>query len=156
MADPNEMPETAALSESTVEQTVAQVMPINEDTLLVLQLFDQMDATAPLMRLIIAAVIGLAIVPVSLALCRGFGIYCVVAECESQVFTLFGKVLGTIDEPGLRFPVVEFGPRALLIPFFGKRHRVNTALRQHYLRGQMVNSEEGTPMGVGRWYLSNT
>jgi small-conductance mechanosensitive channel len=57
MADPNEMPETGAVSESTVEQTVAQVMPINEDTLLVLQLFDQMDATAPLMRLIIAGVI---------------------------------------------------------------------------------------------------
>jgi hypothetical protein len=29
---------------------------------------------------------------------------------------------------------------------------VSTALRQHYLRSQMVNSEEGTPMGVGIWY----
>ncbi len=29
---------------------------------------------------------------------------------------------------------------------------MSTALRQHYLRGQMVNSEEGTPMGVGIWY----
>jgi hypothetical protein len=25
-------------------------------------------------------------------------------------------------------------------------------MRQHYLRSQMVNSEEGTPMGVGIWY----
>ena len=57
MADPNEMPETDVVSESTVEQTVAQVIPINDDTLLILQLFDQMDATAPLMRFIIAAVI---------------------------------------------------------------------------------------------------
>jgi hypothetical protein len=39
-----------------------------------------------------------------------------------------------------------------LIPFFGKRNVVSTALRQHYLRGQMINSEEGTPMGVGLWY----
>ncbi|WP_277949330.1 hypothetical protein [Chromatium okenii] len=34
------------------------------------------------------------------------------------------------------------------MPFFGKRYRVSTSLRQHYLRDQMVNSEEGTPMGV--------
>jgi hypothetical protein len=40
----------------------------------------------------------------------------------------------------------------MLIPFFGKRYVVSTALRQHYLRSQMVNSEEGTPMGVGIWY----
>ncbi|MCH5372536.1 MAG: SPFH/Band 7/PHB domain protein [Planctomycetes bacterium] len=92
------------------------------------------------------------IIPIGLAVCRGFGIYTVVRECEAQVFTLFGKVIGTIDEPGLRLPVVEFGAKALLIPFFGKRHVVSTALRQHYLRGQMVNSEEGTPMGVGIWY----
>ncbi len=106
----------------------------------------------PIFEIVIPAVIGLFVVPIGLALCRGFGIYTVVRECESQVFTLFGKVIGTIDEPGLRLPVMEFGPRALLIPFFGKRHAVSTALRQHYLRGQMVNSEEGTPMGVGIWY----
>jgi regulator of protease activity HflC (stomatin/prohibitin superfamily) len=104
------------------------------------------------MEIILPAIFGLMIVPIGLALCRGFGIYTIVRECESQVFTLFGKVIGTIDEPGLRFPVAVFGPRALLIPFFGRRHVVSTALRQHYLRGQMVNSEEGTPMGVGIWY----
>jgi hypothetical protein len=48
--------------------------------------------------------------------------------------------------------MAKFGPRALLLPFFGKRHVVSSALRQHYLRSQMVNSEEGTPMGVGIWY----
>jgi regulator of protease activity HflC (stomatin/prohibitin superfamily) len=102
--------------------------------------------------IIIPAVLGLVTIPIGLAICRGFGIYTVVRECESQVFTLFGKVLGTIDQPGLQWPVAQFGARALLIPFFGKRHVVSTALRQHYLRGQMVNSEEGTPMGVGIWY----
>lgn len=105
-----------------------------------------------LFELILPAVVGLAFVPMLLSIARGLGIYAVVNECEAQVFTLFGRVLGTIDEPGLHFPVANFGATALLMPFFGKRSKVSTALRQHYLRGQMVNSEEGTPMGVGIWY----
>jgi regulator of protease activity HflC (stomatin/prohibitin superfamily) len=104
------------------------------------------------MDIVLPAFFGLIVVPLVLSLGRGFGIYTVVRECEAQVYTLFGRVIGTISEPGLRFPIVEFGLGALLIPFFGKRHVVSTALRQHYLRGQMVNSEEGTPMGVGIWY----
>ena len=83
---------------------------------------------------------------------RFFGLYSCVQECEAQVDTLFGKVIGTIDEAGLQFPLTHFGPKALLIPFFGKRYVVSIALRQHYLRSQMVNSEEGTPMGIGIWY----
>jgi regulator of protease activity HflC (stomatin/prohibitin superfamily) len=101
---------------------------------------------------IVMFVAGLAVIPFALKLVIVFGGYTVVSECEAQVFTLFGKVLGTIDEPGLHFPIRRFGPRAMLIPFFGKRYTVSTALRQHYLRSQMVNSEEGTPMGVGIWY----
>ncbi|GAB0149702.1 SPFH domain-containing protein [Marichromatium gracile] len=100
----------------------------------------------------IAFVIGLIYIPVLLAIARSLGLYAVVREREAQVFTLFGKVIGTLDEPGLRFPLAHFGLRALLLPFFGKRYKVSTALRQHYLRDQMVNSEEGTPMGVGLWY----
>lgn len=96
--------------------------------------------------------VGLSFIPILLRLATGFGLYVVVKECESHVYTLFGKVMGTIDEPGLHFPISIFGTGALLVPFFGKRHVVSTALRQHYLRGQMVNSEEGTPMGVGLWY----
>lgn len=95
---------------------------------------------------------GLFLIPILLVLARMFGLYACVQECESQVFTLFGKVIGTLDEAGLQFPISHFGPRAMLIPFFGKRYVVSTALRQHYLRSQMVNSEEGTPMGVGIWY----
>ncbi len=95
---------------------------------------------------------GLFLIPILLGLARLFGLYACVQECESQVFTLFGKVIGTLDEAGLQFPISHFGPRAMLIPFFGKRYVVSTALRQHYLRSQMVNSEEGTPMGVGIWY----
>ena len=103
-------------------------------------------------EIIIPALVGLIFVPFTLAVARGFGLYTVVGECESQVYTLFGKVLGTLETPGLHFPVAMFGPRAFLIPLFGKCHTVSTALKQHYLRGQMVNSEEGTPMGVGIWY----
>jgi regulator of protease activity HflC (stomatin/prohibitin superfamily) len=101
---------------------------------------------------IFAFIFGLVVIPIVLGIARGFCLYTVVNEAQAQVFTLFGKVIGTIKEPGLRFPIAEFGPQALLIPFFGKRNFVSTALRQHYLRGQMVNSEEGTPMGVGIWY----
>jgi len=96
--------------------------------------------------------VGLLLIPVVLGLSRLFGLYSCVKECEAHVFTLFGKVAGTIDTPGLQLPIRYFGPKALLIPFFGKKYIVNTALRQHYLRSQMVNSEEGTPMGVGIWY----
>ena len=100
----------------------------------------------------IALLAGLLLIPIVLGLSRTFGLYAVVGECQAQVFILFGKVMGVLDEPGLRFPVAQFGPRALLVPFFGQRKVVSTALRQHYLRSQMVNSEEGTPMGVGIWY----
>lgn len=104
------------------------------------------------MSFIFGSIAGLLFIPIILGLTRAFGIYSCVKECEAHVFTLFGKVIGTIDKPGLQFPVKHYGAKALLIPFFGKKYIVNTALRQHYLRSQMVNSEEGTPMGVGIWY----
>lgn len=114
------------------------------------QFIESIITTTPF--LIVSFLVGLAVIPIFLAVARHFGLYACVNECESQVFTLFGKVIGTLDKPGLRVPLFQFGPRALLIPFFGKRYVVKTALRQHYMRNQMVNSEEGTPMGVGIWY----
>lgn len=101
---------------------------------------------------IFAGFAGLFVIPILLLLARGFGLYTVVRECETQVFTLFGKVIGAIDTAGLHFPVRQFGLRAFALPVFGKKYSVSTALRQQYLRSQMVNSEEGTPMGVGIWY----
>ncbi len=101
---------------------------------------------------VVAAVVGYATIPILLGIARALGLYTIVNEREAQVFTLFGKVIGTLDEPGLHLPIALYGPRAMLIPFFGKLNKVSTALRQYYLRGQMVNSEEGTPMGVGIWY----
>ena len=100
----------------------------------------------------IAFVLGLIAIPLLLRVATAFGLFAIVREREAQVFTLFGKVIGTLDEPGLRFPLAHFGLTALLLPFFGKKHVVSTMLRQRYLRDQMVNSEEGTPMGVGIWY----
>jgi regulator of protease activity HflC (stomatin/prohibitin superfamily) len=97
-------------------------------------------------------VAGLLTLPLVFGVARLFGMYTCVKECNVHVYTLFGKVIGTIDKPGLRFPLLYFGPRAVLIPFFGKRYKVPTSLRQHYMRSQMVNSEEGTPMGIGIWY----
>ena len=96
--------------------------------------------------------LGFMSIPIFIGLVSKFGFYIVVRECEAHVFTLFGKVIGVIDEAGLHFPVAKFGPRAALVGWFGKKYKVSTALKQNYLRGQMVNSEEGTPMGVGIWY----
>jgi regulator of protease activity HflC (stomatin/prohibitin superfamily) len=106
------------------------------------------DTVAPF----IALVAGVLFIPVVLGLAGRLGLYTIVQEAEAQVYTLFGKVIGTIDEAGLHLPILHFGPKALLVPWFGKRHLVSTALRQYYLRDLMVNSEEGTPMGVGIWY----
>jgi regulator of protease activity HflC (stomatin/prohibitin superfamily) len=101
---------------------------------------------------LLALLLGIVFLPLVLGLARRLGLFAIVAEREAQVFTLFGKVLGTLDEPGIRFPIGHFGLKALLVPFFGELHRVDTRLRQNYLRDQMVNSGEGTPMGVGIWY----
>jgi len=101
---------------------------------------------------IIGFFLGVFLIPIILKVATTFGLYAIVNECEAQVFTLFGKIVGVLDEPGLHVPIFSFGLSALLLPFFGKQYKVNTALRQHYLRNQMVNSEEGTPMGVGIWY----
>lgn len=100
----------------------------------------------------ISFIAGIVLIPILLGIARIFGLYVVVREREAHVYTLFGKVMGTLDEAGLWLPVRRFGLRALLLPFFGKRYIVSTALAQHYARSQMVNSEEGTPMGVGIWY----
>ena len=53
-------------------------------------------------------VAGLLFIPIILGLTRAFGIYSCVKECEAHVFTLFGKVIGTIDTPGLQFPVKHY------------------------------------------------
>jgi len=91
-------------------------------------------------------------VPIGFALARLFGLYTIVHECHAKVYILFGKVLGVLDEPGLHFPMTTFGPRAGLVFFFGRVADIDLRLDQVYLRSQPVNTEEGTPMGIGVWY----
>ena len=86
------------------------------------------------------------------ALGRAFQLWRVLPERTVLVYTFFGKVVGQVDEPGLFFPILHFGPRALLFPLFGKAYTVRTQIHQSYLRNQLVNSEEGAPMGVGVWF----
>ncbi len=81
-----------------------------------------------------------------------FQLFRILPERTVLVYTFFGKVIGQVEEPGLFFPIVYFGWRSLLMPFFGKTYTVSTQLHQSYLRNQLVNSEEGAPMGVGVWF----
>lgn len=81
-----------------------------------------------------------------------FQLWRVLPERSVIVYTFFGKVVGHVDEPGIFFPVLRFGPKALLFPLFGKAYTVSTVIQQAYLRNQLVNSEEGAPMGVGIWF----
>ena len=91
-------------------------------------------------------------VPLLVAIGRMFQLWCVLPERTVMVYAFFGKVIGQVEEPGLFFPISYFGPKALLFPFFGKTYTVGTQIHQAYLRNQLVNSEEGAPMGVGIWF----
>lgn len=91
-------------------------------------------------------------VPIGFAIARAFGLYTTVEERKAKVFTLFGEVIGTIDEPGLHLLWLKLGIKAALIPIFGKVYTIDLRLDQQYLRSQPVNSEEGAPMGIGIWY----
>lgn len=91
-------------------------------------------------------------VPILVGLGGLFQLWRTLPERTVLVYTLFGKVIGAVEEPGLFFPLTKFGPKALLLPLFGKVYPVRTAIYQSYLRNQLVNSEEGAPMGVGIWF----
>ena len=92
------------------------------------------------------------VVPAVLGLARTLGLYVMVLERQCHVFVLFGKVIATIDEPGLHFLVAKLGWRALIMNWLGTHRVLDMRLDQEYLRSQPVNSEEGAPMGIGIWY----
>ena len=108
------------------------------------------------MSFILWAVIGFVMfgigAPMAMAMACALGVYTTIEERKSKVFTLFGEVLGTLDEPGLHFLWAKLGLKSALIPLFGKVYTVDLRLDQQYLRSQPVNSEEGAPMGIGIWY----
>src|SRR5205814_6933168 len=68
------------------------------------------------------------------------------------VYVLFGKVVGTLNEPGLHFLLGSLGWKALIMRWLGRRYVLDMRTDQEYLRSQPVNSEEGAPMGIGMWY----
>jgi regulator of protease activity HflC (stomatin/prohibitin superfamily) len=105
-----------------------------------------------LSSLFIGLVATFIAVPVLVAIGNLFQLWRVLPERTVIVYTFFGKVVGQVEEPGLFFPVAHFGPKALLFPLFGKAYTVRTLIQQAYLRNQLVNSEEGAPMGVGIWF----
>jgi len=92
------------------------------------------------------------IVPLFLFVVRVIGLYTIVEERTCQVYVLFGKVVGTIDEPGLHILPLRIGLAAFLVNWIGQRRVLDMRLDQEYLRSQPVNSEEGAPMGIGMWY----
>lgn len=108
------------------------------------------------MEFIVAAVstfVGsFLLVPAVLGLARTLGLYVIVQERQCHVFVLFGKVIATIDEPGLHLLVAKLGWRALIMNWLGTHQVLDMRLDQEYLRSQPVNSEEGAPMGIGIWY----
>lgn len=92
------------------------------------------------------------IMPLFLFFVRLLGLYTIVNEGSSQVFILFGKVIGILSEPGLHILPLKIGPGAFLVNWFGSRKVLDMRMDQQYLRSNPVNSEEGAPMGVGIWY----
>jgi len=105
---------------------------------------------------LITVVVGFALtfilVPILVGLGSWLQLWRTLPEKTVLVYTLFGKEIGQVSEPGVYFPIRLFGLRAFLLPFFGTSYRVDTRLSQSYIRNQLVNSEEGAPMGVGIWY----
>jgi regulator of protease activity HflC (stomatin/prohibitin superfamily) len=112
--------------------------------------------SSPLAHFLIAMVvtfIGLFIlVPIGFGILRLLGLYTIVEERQCKVYVLFGKVVATIDEPGLHLLIFKLGIKAPLVSFLGKCNVLDLRLDQAYLRSNPVNSEEGAPMGIGVWY----
>ena len=91
-------------------------------------------------------------VPILFGMARMLGLYAIIQERQCNVYVLFGKVLATIDEPGLHILPLTLGPAAFIVNWLGKCHVLDMRLDQEYLRSQAVNSEDGAPMGIGIWH----
>jgi regulator of protease activity HflC (stomatin/prohibitin superfamily) len=92
------------------------------------------------------------IMPIFLFFLRRVGLYTIVNEGTCQVYVLFGRVVGILNEPGLHILPFSLGLNAFLVNWLGSQQVLDMRLDQQYLRSNPVNSEEGAPMGVGIWY----
>lgn len=104
------------------------------------------------MEIIFGFAAALVFEVLTLKILRFFLFYTTVYESTCQVYTLFGKVVAVVSEPGLHFLWPKLSWRALVINFLGRVYTLDLRMDQVYLRSQPVNSEEGAPMGVGIWY----
>jgi regulator of protease activity HflC (stomatin/prohibitin superfamily) len=91
-------------------------------------------------------------VPLLLGILGAVNFFTTINEGRAKVYILFGRVVGVVTEPGLHLLWLRLGPQAALVRFFGRVHELDLRLDQEYLRSNPVNTEEGTPMGVGVWY----
>ncbi|MDQ3099388.1 MAG: SPFH domain-containing protein [bacterium] len=87
-----------------------------------------------------------------LLLARILGFYAIIHEREAKVYVLFGEIIGTLETPGFHFLWPALGWRALFVNWLGRCYTRDLGLGQEYIRSIPVNSEEGTPMGIGVWY----
>jgi regulator of protease activity HflC (stomatin/prohibitin superfamily) len=92
------------------------------------------------------------VVPLLSGFARAFGFYTILQERQCKVYVLFGKVVLTLDEPGLHLLWFKIGWKAPVVNWLGRCHVLDMRVDQEYLRSQPVNSEEGAPMGIGIWY----
>src|SRR5208337_636392 len=76
--------------------------------------------------------------PALLLVARIFGIYTTVDERTCKVYVLFGKVLATIDEPGLHFLLGKLGPAAFVVNILGRCYELDLRLDQEYRRSEPV------------------
>lgn len=105
-----------------------------------------------LIAFVLSFIFSWTLVPMTSALARMLGVYVIVPERQCVVYMLFGKVLATIDEPGIHFLLPRLGLSAFIVNWLGSRHVIDMRLDQQYQRSQPVNSEEGAPMGIGIWF----
>jgi regulator of protease activity HflC (stomatin/prohibitin superfamily) len=98
---------------------------------------------------LVACLIGM---PILLWFLRKMGAYVMIGERRCAVYTLFGKVIAILDEPGIYCLWAKMGLRGFIVNWFGKRYVLDLSVDQTYMRSQPVNSEEGAPMGIGVWY----
>ncbi len=102
--------------------------------------------------LITTIIICFILEQVVLGLAQILGVYTIVREREARVYVLFGEIVAVLDTPGLHFLWPIMGWKALLINSLGTGYSRQLSLDQKYIRSIPVNTEEGTPMGIGVWY----
>lgn len=103
-------------------------------------------------NIIITVIACFFIEKIVVLLAKFLGLFVIVGEREARVYVLFGEIMGVIDKPGFHFLWPLFGWKSLLVNWFGRSYKRSMSLDQQYIRSIPVNSEEGTPMGIGVWY----